>query len=127
MHKSCKTKFGLIICINVLVLIEIASLFLMYKSSNNKSLAEVKLTQNDAKQTYAILIEQEDGTYKEQDETIKAWPTSNQYSFNSSKSGCIDLNGNKIEGVLSYDSSSSVATVDTAKTSYCYLYFDIKK
>ena len=70
------------------------------------------------------MIEQEDGTYKE--DTSNTWPTSG-YQYNADMSGCIDLNGNKLDGVLSYDSTTNIATVDTGNTSYCYLYFSIPK
>ena len=126
MHKNRKTKIGFIICISVLMLIELASLFLMYKSSNNISLAEVKLTENDFDQSFAVLIEQDDGSYIEQEPIVKTWPSSDKYNYNSGKSGCIDANGTVILNVLSYDSATGVATVDTTNTSYCYLYFDLK-
>ena len=42
-------------------------------------------------------------------------------------SGCIDINGNKLDGVLTYDSTNNIATIDTTNTSYWYLYFSIPK
>lgn len=125
MLKKGKSRIGVILCVSLLVLIEIGALFLMYKSSSNRSLDEVSLNKVETTETFAILVEQSDGTYKELDGDTKIWPTDG-YKFNATKSGCIDVNGNRIEGVLSYDSSTNIATVDTAKTSYCYLYFDIK-
>lgn len=126
MRNNIKTRPYFIISITILVLIEIVSLFLMYKSSNNVTLAEVNLTENNSKESFAVLIEQTDGSYIEQDVNIKTWPTSDKYNYNTEKSGCIDLNGNLLLNVLSYDSDTGVATVDTANTSYCYLYFDLK-
>ena len=113
-----------VIVILVLVIIESCTLFLMYKSYGNKNtnLDEVNLNINNSNM-FAIMLEQEDGTYKE--DTTSTWPTSG-YKYNESMSGCIDINGNKLDGVLSYDSTNNIATVDTGNTSYCYLYFSIK-
>ena len=114
-----------VIVILVLVIIESCTLFLMYKSYSNKNtnLDEVNLNINNSNM-FAIMLEQEDGTYKE--DTSSTWPTSG-YAYNASMSGCIDINGNKLDGVLSYDSTNNIATVDTGNTSYCYLYFSIPK
>jgi len=38
-------------------------------------------------------------------------------------SGCIDINGNKLEDALTYDKDNNKASVNTTNTSYCYLYF----
>ncbi|MBQ8901468.1 MAG: hypothetical protein IJY87_00175 [Bacilli bacterium] len=112
-----------VIVILVLVIIESCTLFLMYKSYGNKNtnLDEVNLNINNANM-FAIMLEQEDGTYKE--DKTSTWPTSG-YTYNASMSGCIDINGNKLDGVLSYDATNNIATVDTGNTSYCYLYFSL--
>ena len=114
-----------VIVILVLVIIESCTLFLMYKSYGNKNtnLDEVNLNISNSNM-FAIMLEQEDGTYKE--DTSNKWPTDG-YTYNESMSGCIDINGNKLDGVLSYDSTNNIATVDTGNTSYCYLYFSIKQ
>ncbi|MBQ7031308.1 MAG: hypothetical protein IJN13_02905 [Bacilli bacterium] len=114
-----------VIVILVLVIIESCTLFLMYKSFSNKNtnLDEVNLNISNSNM-FAIMLEQEDGTYKE--DTTSTWPTSG-YTYNESMSGCIDLNGNKLDGVLSYDATNNIATVDTGNTSYCYLYFSKPK
>ena len=113
-----------VIVILLLVIIESCTLFLMYKSYGNKNntLDEVNLNINNSNM-FAIMLEQEDGTYKE--DTTNTWPTSG-YTYNESMSVCIDINGNKLDGVLTYDSTNNIATVDTGNTSYCYLYFSIK-
>lgn len=105
-----------------LLLIELTSLFLMYKSNQNKKiiLDNVSLKENlEKKDMFAIMIEQDDGTYAESNES--EWPTDRV--FNVDESGCIDTNGNKLSNVLSYDSTTQVATVDTDNTTFCYLYF----
>ncbi|MBQ7030787.1 MAG: hypothetical protein IJN13_00250 [Bacilli bacterium] len=107
----------------VLVIIESCTLFLMYKSFGNKNtnLDEVNLNISNANM-FAIMLEQDDGTYKE--DTTNTWPTSG-YTYNASMSGCIDINGNRIDNALTYDSTNNIATVDTGNTSYCYLYFSL--
>jgi len=114
-----------VIVILVLVIIESCTLFLMYKSYGNKNntLDEVNLNKEINSNMFAIMLEQSDGTYKE--DTTNTWPTSG-YTYNADMSGCIDINGNKLDGVLSYDATTNIATVDTGNTSYCYLYFSIK-
>ena len=71
---------------------------------------------------FAIMIEQDDGTYKE--DTSSTWPTSG-YIYNESMSGCIDINGNRIDNALTYDKENNKASVNTTNTSYCYLYFSL--
>ena len=114
-----------VILVLLLVIIESCTLFLMYKSYSAKktNLDEVSLQEN-LNNMFAIMLEQDDGTYKE--DTSNTWPPSG-YTYNASMSGCIDLNGNKLDGVLTYDSANNIATIDTGKTSYCYLYFSIPK
>ncbi|MBQ7031405.1 MAG: hypothetical protein IJN13_03425 [Bacilli bacterium] len=114
-----------VIVILVLVIIESCTLFLMYKSYSNKNtnLDEVNLNISNSNM-FAIMLEQEDGTYKE--DNSNTWPTDG-YTYNASMSGCIDINGNKLDGVLSYDATNNIATVDTGNTSYCYLYFSKPK
>ena len=70
----------------VLVIIESCTLFLMYKSFGNKNtnLDEVNLNISNANM-FAIMLEQDDGTYKE--DTTNTWPTSG-YTYNASMSGC---------------------------------------
>ena len=126
MYRRSVPKIGIIFCVCLLVIVEIFALFLMYKSSNNKNanLATVDLKGNIVNNDmFAIMLEQDDGTYKE--DKSNTWPTDG-YTYNESMSGCIDINGNKLDGVLTYDSTNNIATVDTGKTSYCYLYFSIK-
>ena len=110
--------------VTILVLLEISSVFLMYKSFNNKNvvLDNVKLKGTSSKRRgLAIMIEQEDGTYKESTSSI--WPEDMMY--NDEKSGCIDDKGNTIDGALTYE--GGVANIRTKSSSYCFLYFDLIK
>ena len=50
------------------------------------------------------------------------FPSSEKYSFNPLKSGCIDSSGNALGDKINY--SSGIATIETDVSSYCYLYFD---
>jgi len=110
---------GIMLC----VFIEIICIFFMYKSWNNKNvvLDNVKLKSINTNNGFAIMIEQEDGTYKES--ASNTWPEDMMY--NEEKSGCIDSNGKAIENSLTYE--SGIATIKANKTSYCYLYFDLVK
>ena len=112
-----------VIVITLLILLEIVSTYLMYRSFNNKNvvLDNVKLKSTNKNNGLAIMIEQEDGTYKES--SSNAWPE--EMMYNEEKSGCIDSNGKKIENSLTYE--GGIATVNTNTTSYCYLYFDLIK
>ena len=90
-----------VIIILVLILIESCTLFLMCKSFDNKKdvLDEVNLNTRENIEMFAIMVEQADGSYKEE----LTWPPEGGYVYNSEKSGCIDINGNKLDDVLTYD------------------------
>jgi len=113
----------IVVVIGFLVLLEVSSIFLMWKSSMNKPtiLDNVKLQNIKNDGNLAIMIEQEDGTYKET--SGNSWPE--DMMFNEEKSGCVDNNGQLIENALVYE--DGIATVETGVTSNCYLYFDLIK
>lgn len=69
---------------------------------------------------FAILLETDEGIYVES--TATTWPT-NGYVFDESRSGCVDIYGNNVAGILSFN--NNIATVNTSKTVQCYLYFNI--
>ena len=116
-------KYLRISIITILLVIEISSIFLMWKSlsTNATTLDSVKLKDIKSNNMFAIMLEQSDGTYTESSNTT--WPTDMKY--NETLSGCIDASGNIIDGALTCDNSTNIASVSTSKTSYCYLYFDI--
>ncbi len=106
----------------VLVVLILAISITIIFSFNNKSkeLDEVILNEKD-NEMFAIMLQNETG-YEESDSN--EWPNNN-YIYNSDLSGCIDKNGEKIEEeILTFDSKTRKAIVETLKTSYCYLYFD---
>ncbi len=115
-------KSLLILC---LCLIEVCSIFLMWKSLSGREtyLDNVNLKDIKNNSMLAIMLEQSDGSYIESDSNT--WPTDMKY--NETLSDCIDALGNKINGALTYDSSTNIATVESGVTSYCYLYFDMIK
>ena len=108
-----------------LITIEICSIFLMCKSINNKEsiLDDVTLKNNNnikLNNQVAVMLEQNDGTYKESNTT---WPTN--MVFNAEKSGCINQDGMKIENSITYENGTAI--IETDASSYCYLYFDLDK
>lgn len=116
MFKIINKKNLLII---TLIFIEIIFIFLTCKSINNKV---IKLDNNtDKSNLFAIILEQDNGEYKESD--INDWP-SDGYIYNDELSYCNDAYGNKLVGVLNYDSDAKKVSVDFDSAGYCYLYFD---
>ncbi len=106
--------------IAMLLVIELITIFLTYKSGSNK-FAKEKVKRNGP--TYAIMLK-ENGTEKYTEYTEKnSWPTSG-YKYNEELSNCIDIDGNTIEGIMSFDNDTRIATVKSKKEAYCYLYFD---
>ena len=67
------------------------------------------------------MISDGNGSYVES--SSNEFPTEG-YKFNTELSGCIDLNGNKIDSTLSY--SDGMISLSSNKTSMCYVYFDVK-
>ena len=122
MNKKVLPRKMVVFLVSILVIVEICTLFLMYKSSNNKmaKLSEVNLSEEGNDDLFAIMLEQSDGSYTAS--KTNTWPS--DYFYNSAKSGCVDNEGNKLEGGLSYDNATKIATVDTSNTAYCYLYFN---
>ena len=94
----------------------------MYKSGTNRKtvLDTVKLNEIDKYSGIALMLQQNDGTYKESESG--EWPTSG-YVFNNTLSGCIDGNGNTLSNALTY--KNGTLTVKTRTNASCYLYFDI--
>ena len=110
--------------VSVASIIVLASAFLMCNAFFNKNsvLDEVRLkNSSDDTSMFAIMLEQSDGTYKESSD--KSWPTGGTYVYDQQKSGCIDANGNTLNGILSYDAANNKAVVKTKQAAYCYLYF----
>jgi len=107
----------------ILVIIEIACCFLLWKGNSGKEtlLEEVKLKEEIKDNgSLAIKVEQSDGTYTDYyDIPLKE----DGYIFNNEKSGCLDADGNKVQDILSY--RNNMVKVDVKGTTFCYLYFDL--
>jgi len=93
-----------------------------YNSNKNKELDEVILNNNKGDNSmFAIMLEQDDGTYDESGSNT--WPTDGSRTYNKELSGCIDANGNSIDNALSYDAVNNKVILRTQQASMCYLYF----
>ncbi len=120
-----RNKFLLVIGIMLFVLGQIGVNFLIYKYKNkNVEIPKVQLREsekNKKDKSFAIMLEQNDGSYSETSSNSFNQPG---YIFNSEKSGCIDINGNKIANSLGYNESTKSIGVRVNSTAYCYAYFD---
>ncbi len=113
---------NILIFISIGIVLIISMFFVFNKSYEYKELPKVKVKeQNDLKQ-FALMLEQEDGNYLESEGEL---PTRG-YTFNKKKSGCTDINGKIIDDTLDYNYENNMVTLNTSKTSYCYLYYDIE-
>ncbi len=111
------------IIIMSLILVEVASMFLLYKSLSDKKtqIDEVAIKENNIvnKNMFAIMLQQSDGNYTKS--SSDTFPISG-YVLNETLSGCTDKNGNKINNALIKNGNE--ITLRTKQTSYCYYYFD---
>ena len=106
-----------------IVLVIVTSMFLVLNNSREyHELPKVKVKEQNNLKQFALMLEQEDGNYLESEGEL---PTRG-YTFNLEKSGCTDINGKIMNGVLDYDYENNTVLLDTNKTSYCYLYYDIE-
>jgi len=105
-----------------LSIIGVLMMLLSYKSFMNRKieLDEVSLRHLD-KGMFAIMLEQNDGTYSQSESST--WPTSG-YHYNEIKSGCINDSKEEVANILTYDDSTNKVSVRTKSSVYCYLYFD---
>ena len=109
------------ICL-ILVMFAASIVIISNSFSRNVKLEEVKLKSDInkiSKNSFAIMIEKEDGSGYEETESF---PT--RMIFNSEMSGCIDGEGNTIDGSIEYISSTNSVKLKTKNQTYCYLYFD---
>lgn len=114
------------ILIYSLIIVSILSIILLskYIGKEPSSLDEVRLkdTVINKNNNLAIMLETEadSGEYEEADSIV--FPKS-QYKFNAELSGCLDMNGLKIDNVLTY--KDGMAYVEVGSSAYCYLYFNL--
>ena len=100
----------------------IVSIFFSFNKKEYHELPKVKVRDTVKNKRFALMLEQDNGEYKESTGEL---PTEG-YTFNKEKSGCTDINGKIIDGALGYDYETYTILLDTSKTSYCYLYYDIE-
>ncbi len=102
-----------------LMLIEVVSIFFAYQSYLSKPKENKVIRDN---KSYAIMLEDKDhlGTYNEYPEN--SWPGIG-YILNIEMSSCVDSAGTEMEGLLTFNNETRIATVKSRKETYCYLYF----
>ena len=86
---------------------------------------KTKKLENSKNSMFAIMLEQTEGKEDYLESSTTSWPTEG-YKYNSARSGCTDSNGNTLPGILTFDEETHTAIVNTNKTTYCYLYFDLE-
>ena len=103
----------------LLVLIEFCALFLTYKTLINRNQVSTESVLNSKIKTFAMYIPGNNGY-----ELVEEGSFPSQFHrLNTTKSGCIDDDGNALDDVeLNYQNGE--ITVNTTKTVFCYLYFD---
>ncbi len=112
----------ILIFLSIGILLIISIFFSFNKSHEYHELPKVKVKEENNVKQFALMLEQEDGKYKESTGEL---PTRG-YIFNAEKSGCTDLNGKIIDKAIEYNYENYTVTLNTNKTSYCYLYYDIE-
>ncbi len=124
-----RNRMLVVIGIMLFALGQIGVNFLIYKYKNSNvempkvQLRDIEENKKDKKKTFAIMLEQDDGSYAQTSSNSFNQPG---YTFNTEKSGCIDINGNKIANSLSYNNTTKSIVLSINSTAYCYAYFDKK-
>ena len=119
MNKKIVIGIGLVMVL--VISVTVGKMFMNNTSTNNETKEESIVSSNNAR--FAVLLEQADGTYVES--TDAKFPTTG-YEYDNSKSGCVDKDGNKIEGVMSYNKTTGILTLNNDETTNCYIYFKRK-
>ncbi len=117
-----KKNKNILIILSVGIILIVSIFFVLNKSHEYHELPKVKIKEEDNIKQFALMLEQENGEYQKSEGEL---PTRG-YTFNKEKSGCTDINGKIIPKVLDYNYENNVVTLNTSKTSYCYLYYDIE-
>jgi len=98
-----------VIIICVLCVVEVATIFLMWKSFSggahltNKVIDSVDLSLYK-NELLAIMIGDDKGVYTEYEND--GWPSSLKYHYNQTRSGCIDGKGNTLSNALRYENNN---------------------
>ena len=121
-----KKNVSKVIIISVLCVLELSTIYLMWKSSNTvNNNSSALLENNNVKEksdgNLAIMLgDKNNNNYTESDSGD--FPSVDKYIFNSEKSSCINASGNTLDDSVTY--SNGMITIKSNATSYCYLYFD---
>ncbi len=118
-----KRKYYMLIILFVVGIAIGSFVILNNKKLEYKELPRVKLKKQNKPKQFALLLEQTKGKGDYKESKSNDLPLGG-YKFNEEKSGCTDVNGKKVEDVLSYDYDTYTVILDTSKTLYCYLYYD---
>lgn len=123
--KNKKTILSVVV--SLLVITEVASVFLAVSSFNHKNdIKSYTVNVGDPinKNMFAILVNDGSGNYNETYE--ENFPSTSTYTFNEALSKCVDLDDNVVSDSLAYNSSTGQITLSSTTTVYCYLYYDKK-
>ena len=120
-----KGKKIISIIIVLLIIMELG--FIIYNSINAKIMKNKLKKIKDNNSTSALMIQQTEDKDDYEEVEDDAWPSSG-YKFNKDKSYCLYVDYNsedKVRDILDFKDGKAI--VKTTKTTYCYLYFDIKQ
>lgn len=123
LEKNKIKKIGIII---LFIISLITMVFSLYNNNFKNRISLDKILDNIdnvevGNTTFALMIQKDDGTYDKSSST--KWPTG--MKFNNELSNCLDIYGNKMTNVLSYDVTNNLVYANVTGTAYCYVYFDI--
>ena len=111
------------------MVVEACSLFLMYKSSNNKNAEPVVLENvvyNDSSIKFVYMLEQNRGMEDYLKSYVNNWP-SDIYQYDEFKSNCLNYDNEKIADALSYNLENNLVILNSNIAKICYLYFNKKE
>ena len=113
------------IIVSVLLISIVYITFRIVSKPENVELDEVKLKDEikiDKSKTLAVMLQNDEGEYTESESSVFS---TTGYRFNSTRSGCVDVNGNIIENALTYNNETKKVNLRINRKVKCYTYFDI--
>ncbi len=107
----------------ILLVVGLVSLILIGKSYSafaevDKPVENNKVLRNE----FAMYVQGVNG-YEEY--TEKSFPNKDMYSYNDTRSYCVDINNQEIEDLVTVNDDNTI-TIQSDKTVYCTFYFDLK-
>ena len=112
-------KYIVIISVFVILILVTSMFFHVTKKDIKLDNVEIK---KDIKNNMFAMYKEVNGNYEEITNTNE-FPEG--YILNLVMSKCTDNNGNIIPNILSYNNTTKKVVVDTDKSVFCYLYFDV--